>query len=184
MRRPSASTKPETSTALAKACSERRAPAWLLTRAAGIGAEGLDPPHRRAEPLARRRAGPPRGPAGELAGERTGHRAEIGDRRADLEQLDRAERRAAAAEAAVVEQRAKADPLAGEIDMALQRLGLRESARAAGSGRAAAPDAAAAPLVAPRDAGRQQPATPPRQSPPHRRSAAGAEAMVKPQRSK
>jgi hypothetical protein len=85
---------------------------------AGVGAETLDPTHRRTEPLPRRRLNGVADPASELPGERTGHCPEVGYRCSDLEQLDRAGRRAAALEAAIL-QRSKADPLTLEIRPAL-----------------------------------------------------------------
>ena len=51
-----------------------------VDRAAGIGAERLDPPHRLPEPLVRRGLHRFADPARELPGERAGHRAEIGRR--------------------------------------------------------------------------------------------------------
>jgi hypothetical protein len=61
--------------------------------------------------------------ARELAGERAGHRAQVGGRRPRLQELDGAQRAAAALEAAV-RQGAEPDLLAGEVDMALQRGGI------------------------------------------------------------
>jgi hypothetical protein len=86
---------------------------------AAVGAEALDPDHPAAEPGLGRRLHRLAGPARELAGERAGHRAEIGDRRADVEQLDGSERGAAIAEGAVLESLV-AHALAGEVGEALQ----------------------------------------------------------------
>ena len=89
-------------------------PGPAVDSAAGIGAKALDPAHRRAEPALGLGLNVLANPARELAGERTSHRAEVGHRSADLKQLDGADRRAAAAEAAVLE-RPEADALASEL---------------------------------------------------------------------
>src|SRR5687768_6023189 len=74
-----------------------------VDRAAAVGAEALDPDDPAAEPGVRRRLHRLAGPARELARERTGHRSEIGDGGADVEQLDGADRRTAVTEGAVRE---------------------------------------------------------------------------------
>ena len=157
-RRPSASTKAATSTALARPCSLSLAPGWPLTAAAarcrssrsatGCPATVGGGLHRLARP------------AGELAGERAGHRAEIGDRRADLEQLDRAQ--GVQPPESAVGQRPVADPLAGQVGMALQRIG----AVALGPGRRLGARRRA-PLLAARDARVQRDQRRQSQSPPH-----------------
>jgi len=137
--------------------------------AAGIGAERLDPPHRRVQPLARRRLDRLAAPAGELTSERAGHRAEIGHRRADLEQLHRAQGGAAALETSVVED-TETDSFAGEIDMALQRFrASRIGASRLLRTRSRLRTRRRSPLVAPRDTGRQQEQGPQGYPPPHRR---------------
>ena len=94
-----------------------------VDRATGISSERLDPAHRRAEMASRRGLDRLPHPASEGAGERAGHRAEIGHRSADLKQLDRAERRAAAVEPPVLEG-PEPDLIARQLGQALTGRGI------------------------------------------------------------
>ena len=89
IRRPSASTNPPTSTALAMACPDRRRRARDV--AAGIGAACSRPGPARCPRICRAagcRAEPH--PGREALRQPAAHRAQIGDRHADVEQLHRA----------------------------------------------------------------------------------------------